>query len=78
MLGCFVGPAQAARGVPERFTGKPGPGTVKLQTDKAEGQARSTTGKSIDRMAINSEVPSTPTPSATRAAPPEPMEIDKA
>jgi vacuolar protein sorting-associated protein 72 len=49
MLGCFVGPAEAARGVPERFTG----------------------------MALNGEVPSTPTPAATRAAPPEPMEIDK-
>ncbi|CAI7643109.1 unnamed protein product [Penicillium palitans] len=78
MLGCFVGPAEAARGVPERFTGKPGPGTVKLQTDQDEGQAESITGKSMDRMALNSEVPSTPTPAATRPAPPEPMEIDKA
>ncbi|KAJ9482999.1 hypothetical protein VN97_g10420 [Penicillium thymicola] len=71
MLGCFVGPAEAARGVPERFTGKPGPGTIKLQTDKTEGQAESITGKNIDRMTLNSEVPSTPTPAATRAAPPD-------
>jgi vacuolar protein sorting-associated protein 72 len=29
MLGCFVGPADgAARGVPERFSGKPGPARV--------------------------------------------------
>ncbi|KAI2711241.1 transcriptional regulator family: YL1 nuclear protein [Penicillium roqueforti] len=69
MLGCFVGPAEAARGVPERFTGKPGPGTVKL-TD--EGQAE-TPGNAL------TEAPSTPTPAASRAAPPtEPMEIDKA
>ncbi|KAJ6189078.1 hypothetical protein N7519_003986 [Penicillium mononematosum] len=78
MLGCFVGPAEAARGVPERFTGKPGPGTVKLLADKDEGPADSITGKRVDRMALNGEVPSTPTPAATRAAPPEPMEIDKA
>lgn len=79
MLGCFVGPAEAARGVPERFTGKPGPGTVKLQTDKDEGQAESITGKRMDKMALNGKVPSTPTPAASRAAPPgEPMEIDKA
>ncbi|CAG8303800.1 unnamed protein product [Penicillium nalgiovense] len=77
MLGCFVGPAEAARGVPERFTGKPGPGTVKLLADKDEGPADSITGKRVDRMALNGEVPSTPTPAATRAAP-EPMEIDKA
>ncbi|CAG8901594.1 unnamed protein product [Penicillium egyptiacum] len=78
MLGCFVGPAEAARGVPERFTGKPGPGTLILQTDKDEGPAESITGKRVDKMALNGEVPSTPTPAATRAAPPEPMEIDKA
>ncbi|OQE13591.1 hypothetical protein PENFLA_c045G04064 [Penicillium flavigenum] len=77
MLGCFVGPAEAARGVPERFTGKPGPGTVKLLADNDEGPASSITGKRVDRMALNGEVPSTPTPAATRAAPPEPMEIDK-
>ncbi|KAJ5375200.1 hypothetical protein N7517_007206 [Penicillium concentricum] len=73
MLGCFVGPAEAARGVPERFTGKPGPGTIK-QIDRDEGQADSITGKQIDKMAL--EVPSTPTPVGTRA--PESMEIDKA
>ncbi|KAJ5174121.1 uncharacterized protein N7500_002052 [Penicillium coprophilum] len=72
MLGCFVGPAEAARGVPERFTGKPGPGTVRLPIDRDEG-AESITGK--DKMALD-EVPSTPTPAGTRA--PEPMEIDKA
>jgi vacuolar protein sorting-associated protein 72 len=77
MLGCFVGPAEAARGVPERFTGKPSPGTVKLLTDKDDRPADSITGKRVDRMALNGEVPSTPTPAATRAAPPEPMEIDK-
>ncbi|KGO65686.1 YL1 nuclear, C-terminal [Penicillium italicum] len=76
MLGCFVGPAEAARGVPERFTSHPGPGTVKLQTDKAE--AESITGKRVDKMVLSGEVPSTPTPAATRAVPPEPMEIDKA
>ncbi|KGO43599.1 YL1 nuclear, C-terminal [Penicillium expansum] len=79
MLGCFVGPAEAARGVPERFTGKPGPGTVKLQTDKAEGQTESITGKRVDKVVLGGEVPSTPTPATTRSAPPgEPMEIDKA
>jgi vacuolar protein sorting-associated protein 72 len=79
MLGCFVGPAEAARGVPERFTGKAGPGTVKLLADNDEGPAGSITGKTrVDRMALNGDVSSTPTPAATRAAPPEPMEIDKA
>ncbi|OQE43360.1 hypothetical protein PENCOP_c003G08088 [Penicillium coprophilum] len=72
MLGCFVGPAEAARGVPERFTGKPGPGTIRLPIDRDEG-AESITGK--DKMALD-EVPSTPTPAGTRA--PEPMEINKA
>ncbi|CAI7612738.1 unnamed protein product [Penicillium glandicola] len=75
MLGCFVGPAEAARGVPERFTGKPGPGTVRLHRD--EGLAESITGKRVDQMALN-DVPSTPTPATTRARPGEPMEIDKA
>ncbi|KAG0160273.1 hypothetical protein PDIDSM_7800 [Penicillium digitatum] len=69
MLGCFVGPAEAARGVPERFTGKPGPGTVTLPTDKAEGQADSTTEKRVDGLFLSGEVPLTPTPAATRAAP---------
>ncbi|KAJ5506114.1 YL1 nuclear C-terminal [Penicillium expansum] len=55
MLGCFVGPAEAARGVPERFTGKPGPGTVKLQTDKAEGQTESITGKRVDKVVLGGE-----------------------
>ncbi|KAJ5504497.1 YL1 nuclear [Penicillium fimorum] len=73
MLGCFVGPAEAARGVPERFTSKPGPGTIKLQIDRDEGQAESITGKKIDKIAV--EIPSTPS-AGTRA--PEPMEIDKA
>ncbi|KAJ5823047.1 YL1 nuclear [Penicillium robsamsonii] len=71
MLGCFVGPAEAARGVPERFTGKTGPGTIKLQIDRDEGLAEST-GKEIDKMALG--VPATPP--GTRAS--EPMEIDKA
>jgi vacuolar protein sorting-associated protein 72 len=75
MLGCFVGPVEAARGVPERFTGKPGPGTVKLQIDRDDGPAESFTGKKIDKVTL--EVPLTPTPVGTRAAP-EPMEIDKA
>ncbi|KAJ5449274.1 YL1 nuclear [Penicillium cf. griseofulvum] len=77
MLGCFVGPAEAARGVPERFTGKPGPGTVKLQIDRDDGQAELFTGKKIDKVALG-EIPLTPTPVGTRAVPPEPMEIDKA
>ncbi|KAJ5972518.1 uncharacterized protein N7479_002436 [Penicillium vulpinum] len=79
MLGCFVGPAEAARGVPERFTGKPGPGTVKLQIDRDEDPAESITGKRIDKMALNGDIPSTPTPAGARAVPAgEPMEIDKA
>ena len=77
MLGCFVGPAEAARGVPERFTGKPGPGTVNLLADKNDGLGDSITRKRVDRMAPTGEVPSTPTPASTRAAPPEPMEVDK-
>ncbi|KAJ5779214.1 hypothetical protein N7457_006934 [Penicillium paradoxum] len=75
MLGCFVGPAQAARGVPERFTGKPGPGTVRYQPEKSDGQAESITGKGVNLTHSNGEIPSTPT---TQLAPPgEPMEVDK-
>jgi vacuolar protein sorting-associated protein 72 len=86
MLGCFVGPAEAARGVPERFSyaSKQGLGTRYPVHDLAE----SITGK--ETKAANSEVPSTPTPvtTAPQPAPPappaahsgeprDPMEVDK-
>ncbi|KAJ5545171.1 hypothetical protein N7535_006441 [Penicillium sp. DV-2018c] len=76
MLGCFVGPAEAARGVPERFTGKPGPGTVRHFIDQDDGQAESITGKGISG-APNVEIPSTPTPAA-QVHPAEPMKNSQA
>ncbi|KAJ5138959.1 uncharacterized protein N7515_003807 [Penicillium bovifimosum] len=76
MLGCFVGPAEAARGVPERFTGKPGPGTVRHLIDQDDDQAESITGKSISG-ATNVEAPSTPTPAAPQA-PPADAEVTQA
>ncbi|KAJ5476156.1 hypothetical protein N7475_001885 [Penicillium sp. IBT 31633x] len=79
MLGCFVGPAEAARGVPERFTGKPGPGTVRYEPDKGDGQADSITRKGTTPTIPNGGIPSTPTPAANHTVPPgEPMEVDKA
>ncbi|KAJ6089577.1 hypothetical protein N7467_004793 [Penicillium canescens] len=80
MLGCFVGPADgAARGVPERFSGKPGPvsvpvpgpGTVKTPALEVEGQAKSIPNKPA---AANSDLPSTPT---AQAPAPEPMDVDR-
>lgn len=75
MLGCFVGPADgAARGVPERFSGKPpvpSPGTVKTPALEGEGQAESIPNKPA---AANGDLPSTPT---AQAPAPEPMDVDK-
>lgn len=84
MLGCFVGPAEAARGVPERFSfaSKQGPGT-RDHIDRYS-LAESITGKEITQ-ASNGDIPSTPTP-ATKPPQPapqsalsgEPMDVDKA
>ena len=74
MLGCFVGPAEAARGVPERFSfaSKMGPG--RFLPDRGLDEPIPELPKAP------AETPSTPTP-ATKPpqAPqsgPEPMKID--
>jgi vacuolar protein sorting-associated protein 72 len=66
MLGCFVGPAEAARGVPERFSfaRQQGPGTRILEHGLAE---------SID---LPKAVPSTPTPAPHPPQAPGAMEVD--
>ncbi|CAG8383558.1 unnamed protein product [Penicillium salamii] len=74
MLGCFVGPAEAARGVPERFSfaSKMGPSRVLLDRGLDEPIP--------ELPKAPAEIPSTPTPATKppQAPPsaPEPMKID--